>query len=224
MPAEPTDSASPSNAAKAGFIRRSPGAIVACVLVIVALTALDLWSKQAVEQQLSRAPSWDPPAVCATDEAGKLLGPQRIATAPYVIIEDYLELHYAENCGAAFGFMRNQAPWLRSAVFVGAAIAAVIFLMLRFLQTTGVRYLAWAVPLVVSGAIGNLVDRIRYGYVVDFIRAHWQYKYEYPTFNVADCGITIGIVLLLMHSLFEESGDGSPSKKKAAAEEAGASS
>ena len=62
----------------------------------------------------------------------------------------------------------------------------------------GQRLMKWALPLVLGGAIGNLADRVRLGYVVDFIHAHWRMRFHWPTFNVADIAITVGIGLMVL--------------------------
>jgi signal peptidase II len=61
----------------------------------------------------------------------------------------------------------------------------------------------WALPLVLGGAIGNLVDRVRLGYVVDFIHMHWRHRSHWPTYNVADIAITVGIGLMLLEYILE---------------------
>lgn len=185
------------------FTPRSKRAITLCVVAALALTALDIGSKLAVEERLSAKPSYAPPAVCAVDDSGHILGQQRVPTAPYVLVENYLELHYAENCGAAFGFMRTAPLAARRGIFSVAALAAVVGLMWMFVQGRGQVFFAWSVPLIVSGALGNLFDRVRYGYVVDFIRFHWRGEWDYPTFNVADIGISVGVGLLILDGILE---------------------
>jgi len=120
-----------------------------------------------------------------------------------VLIDGYLELRYAENCGAAFGFMRDMPSAVRKGVFYVAAGGAVVLLLWMFMTGRGGILFAISVPLIVSGAIGNFVDRVRYGYVVDFIRFHLDERWAYPTFNVADAWITIGVVLILIEGFVE---------------------
>jgi signal peptidase II len=74
------------------------------------------------------------------------------------------------------------------------------------------------VPLIVSGALGNLFDRVRYGYVVDFIRFHWRGEWDYPTFNVADVGISVGVALLIIDGFLE----GRAEKRRLAGEQTAA--
>jgi signal peptidase II len=122
-------------------------------------------------------------------------------TDPIVLVDGYFELRYAENCGAAFGLLRDAPPWVRKAIFGGAAILAVVALFWMFITGRGGPLFAASVPFIVSGAIGNLYDRVFFGYVVDFLRFHWETAWSYPTFNVADIAITIGVGLYLIDSL-----------------------
>jgi signal peptidase II len=85
-------------------------------------------------------------------------------------------------------------------------------LSVLFVQGKGSPWFAAAVPLVISGAAGNLVDRVRQGYVVDFIRFYWK-DWEYPTFNVADIAITFGVICLVADAI----ADWRSSKKSAGA-------
>ncbi|MCA9582925.1 MAG: signal peptidase II [Myxococcales bacterium] len=185
-------------------VPRGARLVVACILGTLALTGLDLGTKALVEDRLSERPTWDPPPVCEVTEGGRLRGPQRIPTSPIVLIDGYLEFHYAENCGAAFGLMNKAPSWVRRTIFAGAAAITCLALLWMFARGFGGGLFAWSVPLIVSGALGNLVDRVRYGYVVDFIRFHWQGQWSYPTFNVADCTITVGVVLFLIDGFMED--------------------
>ena len=187
--------------------RRSIQAVVACIVGAVALTGLDLWSKNWAESTLS-APRENPPAVCLDN--GGYIQTQRSQSDSIPVIEDVFEFEYAENCGAAFGLMRDNSPAARAAVFGVAAIAAVGVLFWLFFQGRGGALFAWSVPLVAGGALGNFTDRMRYGYVVDFIHFHYEpLSFDYPTFNVADIAIVIGVALLVLDSMF---GQDSPPK------------
>lgn len=199
--------------------RRSNAAIAACILATIALVALDLGTKTWAEGALSVERTGERPEVCASDEDGYIRY-QRARRPGIVVIEDVFELEYAENCGAAFGLLRNAPTALRTTVFGIAAIAASIVLLWMFVQGRGGPFFAWSVPLVVSGALGNLIDRLRYGYVIDFIHWHWKDAFDYPTFNVADITITIGVVLLLIHGFQnpdEQTAASDPKKPETAA-------
>lgn len=177
---------------------RSGRAIAACAAVSLGLLAIDLVAKEWAEQALSAERTVEPDEpVCEPDEHGRIVY-RRIMTEPVVVIDGYLELRYAENCGAAFGLMRGAPPFARKLVFGVAAVLASVALFVMFARGRGGRLFAVSVPLIVSGALGNLIDRVRYGYVVDFVRFHLQDTWSYPTFNVADIGITVGVVLLVL--------------------------
>lgn len=193
--------------------RRSNVAIAACVTAALALVAADIGTKEWAESALSVERTGARPAICESDEDGYIRY-QRARRPGRVIIEDYFELEYAENCGAAFGLLRDAPRQVRTAVFGVAAIAATLVLLGLFIRGRGGPWFAWSVPLVVSGALGNLIDRVRYGYVVDFIHVHWrdvvldlhffELPLDYPTFNVADIAITIGVILLLIDGFRRE--------------------
>lgn len=177
---------------------RSRKAIAIAVLATLGLLAADLGSKDWAESALSAERPVDPATpTCAEDEYGRIVY-RRVMTEPVVLVDGYLEFRYAENCGAAFGLMRSAPPLARKAVFGIAAVAACVALFVMFVRGRGGMLFAVSVPLIVSGALGNLVDRVRYGYVVDFIRFHLQDSWSYPTFNIADVGITVGVVLLVL--------------------------
>jgi signal peptidase II len=126
---------------------------------------------------------------------------QRVRTISVVLIDNFLEFRYAENCGAAFGMLYNSPVIFRSILFTTAATIAVVVLFWMLVTGTGGPLFAWSVPLVSSGACGNLLDRVFNGYVVDFIRFHIHEAFEWPTFNFADITITIGVVLLVLDGL-----------------------
>jgi signal peptidase II len=99
--------------------------------------------------------------------------------------------------------MLNDAPrWLRYGLFMTAAAVAVVVLLWMLVRGSGGPLFAASVPFIASGALGNLVDRVQHVYVVDFIRFHIHDVFEWPTFNVADSTITVGVILLLIDGFF----------------------
>jgi len=110
------------------------------------------------------------------------------------IIPGFLRLSYTENPGIAFGmFSDANVRW----ILVGVSCAAIIVVMYYLVRTpSSNRLLAFALALLAAGISGNLIDRIRMGRVIDFILAHYQQRYEWPVFNVADTVITIGAALM----------------------------
>lgn len=100
------------------------------------------------------------------------------------------------NEGAAFSFLASQAGWQRWGLSAVAVVAIVIFYNWARRLPPGHKWQRFAIALIIGGAFGNLIDRLRFGYVVDFIDVHWQ-QYHWPAFNIADSAICIGIVILL---------------------------
>jgi len=180
--------------------RRSIASLCVCVVALLVLTWADLATKDWALDSLSRTPIVDAGPVCMANADG-ITYFQRLPTPPLVLIEGYLEFRYAENCGAAFGMLNHSPRWLRLLLFAPAASAAVLGLLWLYWSGYGGRLFAWSVPLIVSGALGNLIDRVRLGYVIDFIRFHLQDTWEWPTFNVADSTITVWVALLLLDGL-----------------------
>ena len=199
-------------------VRRSTVAIVVCVIASAVLLAADLGSKAWAAERLSAARLGDAPAVCQPDPTG-YVSYQRIRRPGMPVLEGWLELEYAENCGAAFGLFRSPPYWVRIGVFGTAAVLATSVLLWLFAKGRGGVWFAWSVPFVVAGALGNLVDRARAGYVVDFIHFQWQGWFDYPTFNVADIWISAGVVMLLIDG-FRRGPDDEPAKREIASSEA----
>jgi signal peptidase II len=115
-----------------------------------------------------------------------------------------LDLTLAFNTGAAFSFLADQSGWQRWVLTALAlAVALLIIGYLGRLEARRQGLQCAALALILGGALGNLIDRLRLGYVVDFISAHWHGHY-FPAFNLADSSITIGAALLLI-DLWRES-------------------
>ncbi|WP_315114465.1 signal peptidase II [uncultured Clostridium sp.] len=117
-----------------------------------------------------------------------------------VIIKDFFQFSYLENTGAAFGIFRDKLFFLTGITSI-ITIALMVYLF-KYKPTSILLRISLA--LIISGAIGNLIDRIQYKYVVDFILIHYKDKYYFPTFNVADILVTCGAILLIFFILKEE--------------------
>jgi signal peptidase II len=126
-------------------------------------------------------------------------------SVPYV----YFGLNYVRNLGAAWGALSGLPSAIRIPFFYGVTIFAVIIIGLYLRSTPPHHRLAtYALTLILSGAIGNFIDRIRYGYVIDWIDVRWNllgWQYDFPNFNIADSAITVGVSLLLIDMLILES-------------------
>ena len=130
-----------------------------------------------------------------------------------VTITSFWNHFYAENPGAAFSILRDLPDNLRTPFFYLISIAAVFFIVSYYRKLSiGQRYLQIALALVMGGALGNALDRVLHGYVVDFIDWHAG-RYSWPTFNVADSGISVGLVMLFAEMLFVKKP--APAAKKA---------
>ncbi len=124
------------------------------------------------------------------------------------VIPGYYDYIYARNPGAAFSFLANKDANFRSIFFNCTGFLAV-FLILAFIATSKwkkQRALIFILAFILGGALGNIIDRIRLGYVIDFISWHIEEHY-WPTFNVADIFVTVGVVLLLIEMLFVKKSD-----------------
>jgi len=125
-----------------------------------------------------------------------------VRTEPVAILDNFWHYRYVENPGAAWGFLSGAASWFRTPFFLLVSLAAQIFIVFYFRKTTAdQRMLRVALSLVMGGAIGNFIDRVRFGYVIDFIDWHWYDKATWPTFNIADSAITVGVSLMVLDML-----------------------
>jgi len=143
--------------------------------VSVLIVVLDLWTKNIATQSLT------------------LYRP--------VELTSWLNMTLAHNYGAAFSFLSDAGGWQRW-LFTGlASVVTVVLVVWLFRLPSREKLTAAALGLIIGGAVGNLVDRINHGYVVDFIDVFYR-DWHWPAFNLADSAITCGVVLLLIDGLF----------------------
>lgn len=119
------------------------------------------------------------------------------------VIPGFFDIVYVLNPGAAFGFLATLSEQVRNPFFILisiVAVALIIFYHARYLRSH--RLASVALGLILGGAIGNLMDRLRHGVVVDFLDIH-VYQYHWPAFNVADSAISIGVSLMILDMLLE---------------------
>ncbi len=116
------------------------------------------------------------------------------------IWENHAAFILAKNRGGAWGFFQGASEAVRRPFFLLVSAAAIVFIVTLFRRLQPKQHaLRWGLPLVMGGALGNVFDRIRYGFVIDFIDVHTQYKgidHHWPTFNVADIAICVGVALM----------------------------
>jgi signal peptidase II len=142
--------------------------------------------------------------VVLVDQGTKSYISQHYLEFEFTRVLPVLDITLMHNVGAAFSFLASASGWQRW-LFIGLAVTVsigLIFWLCR-LPRGAHRMLAAGLALVLGGAVGNVIDRMRLGYVVDFIHFHWDTHY-FPAFNVADSAITIGAACLLLDALFEK--------------------
>ena len=126
-----------------------------------------------------------------------ILGGFQLGEARHVT--GFFNLVRVHNAGAAFSFLAGATGWQRW-FFVALGLTATVFLV-WMLRTQGhQRLFAWALSLILGGAVGNVVDRLMHGHVIDFLDFHWGARH-FPAFNVADSAITVGAALLILDEL-----------------------
>ncbi len=140
---------------------------------------------------------WLTVLVIILDQASKLLIDHHLELYESIKLIPFFQLTYVRNTGAAFSFLAQAGGWQRW-FFIILSISASIAICYWLKNMPKDRHwesAAWA--LVLGGALGNLIDRIAYGYVIDFLDAYYQH-WHFPAFNVADSAITIGVGMLLI--------------------------
>jgi signal peptidase II len=153
----------------------------------------------------SRATAWLvlSAVVIAADQISKAYITRHFGEFEFTTVLPILDITLMHNVGAAFSFLATASGWQRW-VFIGLAVGvsiAIIAWLYRLPRNTH-GLLAAGLALVLGGAVGNVIDRIRLGYVVDFIHFHWDRAY-FPAFNVADSAITVGAACLLLDALID---------------------
>ncbi len=120
------------------------------------------------------------------------------------VINDLFSVTYVRNLGAAFGFLSDAHPSFRGIFFLAlppVAMLAILLLLNSHKDEEKAQIMALAA--IFGGALGNYIDRVRFGYVIDFIDFHYKNNYHYPAFNVADISIVCGVIVLFFTIFFE---------------------
>ena len=115
------------------------------------------------------------------------------------VVTSFFNLVRVHNAGAAFSFLADASGWQRW-FFTGLGLAAAVLIVWMLKNHAGQRLFGFALACILGGAIGNVIDRVLYGYVVDFLDFHWA-GMHFPAFNVADSAISIGAVCLILDEL-----------------------
>lgn len=169
------------------------------------MTEQETGARQGVTRSRWLVPPWPLIAgtVIALDQVTKILAERMLDYHVPVPLLPVLNLTLSYNPGAAFSFLGDASGWQRW-LFSGFALAISVFLIvwLRRLPPWD-RWLTWSLSLLLGGAIGNLVDRLFHGHVIDFIHVYYD-RWHYPIFNVADIAISVGVGMILFHAFFLE--------------------
>ena len=155
------------------------------------------------------------PFLVAADQGSKTVVENSFSYASRItVVPGLFNLTYAQNPGMAFGLLNNLPEFWRLPLFLSISTLAVVIIGHLFLQARDRAVLMpLALALILAGAAGNLIDRFRWGYVVDFLQLHYRHYY-WPTFNVADSAISVGIAFLILDTLLTKE---NPAETKPAA-------
>jgi signal peptidase II len=122
----------------------------------------------------------------------------------FTVIPGFFNITHVHNPGGAFGLLADQSPLIRKILFLAVSALASLVVLYFYLRTpSGYRWLSAGFALIFGGAVGNLIDRLRFGIVVDFL-SFYIGPYHWPAFNVADSAITVGVVIFGLHILFNK--------------------
>ena len=145
-------------------------------------------------------------AVTAFDQLTKVIADAQLSLHQAVPVVPFFNLTLMYNEGAAFSFLADQQGWQRWFFIILSSVVSIALAVWLTRLKRQEKWLAVGLSLVLGGAIGNLIDRVVYGHVVDFIQVYYQQWY-WPTFNVADSAISVGAAVLITTSLFSRQGD-----------------
>jgi signal peptidase II len=160
----------------------------------------------AIAHDRARGPSLLPwlsiaAVVIVLDQLTKTLIVRAFQLGETHVVTPFFNIVRWHNTGAAFSFLAQAAGWQRW-FFVGLGLAATAFILWMLLRHGGQRMFSTALALILGGALGNVIDRLLHGHVIDFIQVHWGTAY-FPSFNVADSAITIGAGLLILDEILK---------------------
>ena len=137
--------------------------------------------------------------ILLADQFTKMLIVGNYALGDSTYVTNFFNVVRAHNTGAAFSFLAGAGGWQRW-FFTGIGVVAAIFMVWMLKSHPGQKLFSFAISLILGGAIGNVIDRLWHGYVVDFLDFHWK-TMHFPAFNVADAAISVGAVCLILDEL-----------------------
>lgn len=182
-----------------GWLRKTPLLVLICLGVVLVDQASKFWAVDSLTRAFEVESAERLDEKLQAFRKMKYLEPLR--RSPITVVEDFWRFRYLENPGAAWGILGSVDPAYRLPFFRSAPLVAMAILAFLYFRAAGrQRLLRFSLALIVGGAVGNFVDRWIHGYVIDFI--DWKIAgYHWPTFNVADVAISLGVVGVAMESL-----------------------
>ncbi|MBP6600044.1 MAG: lipoprotein signal peptidase [Giesbergeria sp.] len=138
-------------------------------------------------------------AILVADQITKFLIVGSYRLGDFTTITSFFNIVRAHNTGAAFSFLAQAGGWQRW-LFTGFGVLAALFIVWQLRAHPGQKLFSFALASILGGAVGNVIDRVLYGYVVDFLDFHAA-GWHFPAFNVADAGISVGAALLIVDEL-----------------------
>lgn len=137
--------------------------------------------------------------IMLVDQLTKITMSRMLAFGQSEAVTSYFNLVMVYNKGAAFSFLSDQPGWQRY-FFTAISIVASLFIVWMLRRHPSQRLFCWSLALILGGALGNLIDRVAYGHVIDFLDFHVA-GWHWPAFNVADSAITVGAILFVLDEL-----------------------
>ena len=137
--------------------------------------------------------------VVLADQLTKITMTRLLSYGQVEYVNHYVNLVMVYNKGAAFSFLSDQSGWQRY-FFTGISVIASLFMLWMLKRNPTQKLFCWALALILGGALGNLIDRVAYGHVIDFLDFHLA-GWHWPAFNVADAAITLGAALFVLDEL-----------------------
>ncbi|MBI4405475.1 MAG: signal peptidase II [Deltaproteobacteria bacterium] len=143
--------------------------------------------------------------ILCLDQLTKHLVKMNLEGGSISLAEPFLSLRYVPNSGFAFGLFHRVPEPLKDVFFIGVPIFALILIVLIFIKLQDNQMMtSIALTSILGGAVGNLIDRIHHGYVIDFLDVHWGNIFHLPPSNVADFAIIIGVLIMFLTTLMQD--------------------
>ncbi len=142
---------------------------------------------------------WLSALVIFLDQASKQIVVATMHLYQSIALTSFFNLTYVQNTGAAFSFLSDAGGWQRWFFSVLAFVISIVLTVWLYRLKKNETLLAISLALILGGAVGNLIDRVIYGYVIDFLDVYYQ-SWHWPAFNVADSAISLGVMLMLLES------------------------